>query len=117
MSTPIKFPSARQPVTMVDGNGQEVFTRPWFLFFQAVYERAGGATGESNTDLAASAFEDAGTGETNAMLFQSIQDAQQSPFQQIAAAVEDLLAEFQAQRDRITELEKELQSIKQGSLL
>jgi hypothetical protein len=114
MSSPIKFPSARQPVTMVDGNGQEVFTRPWFLFFQAVYERAGGAIGAGTGDLSESLFEDAGSGETNALLFSAEQALLQSIQTDQAVTLEVLVNEVLAQREQIAELVKELDSIKQG---
>jgi hypothetical protein len=39
----VKFPSERQPATTKDDRGLEFFTRPWFLFFQEMWRRQGGA--------------------------------------------------------------------------
>lgn len=37
-----------------------VMSKEWYLFFQQIYERVGGADGASNTDLDLSQFNDAG---------------------------------------------------------
>ena len=52
MSNPISFPSARQPATEKDGQGNEVFTRSWSIFFQQVYERIGSVSALNNNELA-----------------------------------------------------------------
>ena len=130
MSNAIKVPAARQPATEIDDRGVETFTRPWLLFFQQLYERVGGAIGESTTDLNASLFEDAGMSETNATLFAVEDAANQAPLPvpllpddpllpvaQLFAAFESLAAEVAANRDQIAELTKELDSLKQGAIL
>ena len=117
MSEAIKFPAARQPATELDDRGFETFTRPWLLFFQQIYERVGGATGASSSDLSTSLFEDAGSGETNALLFSVEQALSQSPQSELLLVVESLASELAAQREQIAELTKELDSIKQGVLL
>lgn len=113
----LKFPAARQPATELDDRGFETFTRPWLLFFQQIYERVGGATGASSTDLNSSLFEDAGSGETNALLFAAEQALSQQPPDALVAVVESLLAEVSAQRDQIAELQKDLDAIRQGTLI
>ncbi len=115
MTSSIKFPSARQPVTLSE-NGTEVFTRPWFLFFQAVYERVGGASGPSVLDLSESLFEDAGTGETNAMLFDAQQAFEQLP-RPLVELIEQLTTSQQTLLSEVAELRKELDAIKQGPTL
>lgn len=118
MSDALKFPAARQAATELDQNGNEVFTRPWFLFFQQLYARVGGPNGASTSDNEASALEDAGSSETQQMIFTARQDAaQQPPIALLLQAVDDLTAELSAQRDQIAELTKELDSIKQGQML
>lgn len=123
MSLPIKLPSSRQPVTTSDGNGQEVFTRPWFLFLQAVYERIGGAISPSTTDLAEDLFEDAGTSETNAVLFDLEKTVFQDPpsvsyivpdNQSSVAVLTSLVKSLAAE---LAEIQKELNAIKQGRLI
>jgi hypothetical protein len=117
MSNAIKFPAERQPATQTDDRGYETFTRPWLIFFQQLYERVGGATGSGTTGIEASLFEDAGTGETNAALFTAEQALQQLPVQVLMQTVESLAAEVAAQRDLIAELTKEVDSIKQGTMV
>jgi len=105
-------------------------TREWYLFFQGMFDRVGGATGASTTDIVASLFEDAGSSETNAMLFDLEQTVGQYPlpfppdqFQDIAPAtqqltqIDNITAELSALQDRVAELVKELDSIKQGTLI
>ena len=117
MSNPLNFPTARQPVTEKDVRGNEVFTRPWALFFQQVYERVGGAVSLSSTDLAMSLFEDAGTSETNAVVMGVEQAVNQSPPRDLLVVVDSLLAELSGLRDQLAELTKEVESIKQGAIL
>lgn len=117
MSEPIKFPSARQPVTLADERGVVTFTRPWILFFQQVYERVGGPIAASTPDLAESLFEDAGSSETNAALFSIEQGFGQQPPQTLVEAVESLMAELATQRDTIAEMQKEIDGLKQGQMI
>jgi len=136
MTEAIKFPSARQPATEVVG-GQEVFTRPWFLFFQQLYMRTGGAIGENSNDIIASLFEDAGTGEVQAQLqtltnavgqepplvdVSSLDPVSQDPdplgsIPALIAQVEQMAAELSAQRDLVAELTKEVDALRQGQML
>ena len=95
----VKFPSARQGVWMRDQSGVPVFTRPWFLFLQALWTRQGGASAPDTTDL--------------------VQRFGQEPQaqDQMAAAVERLQGEVAEQREQIAELHKEIQAIRQGTLI
>jgi hypothetical protein len=116
MALPFVIPQNSQPP--LDANG--IFNRTWYLFFQSVFQRIGGATGPSATDLSASMFEDAGGSETNAVLFRSIQDAGQSQQPMIvmtADAWSDLALQVGSLQDQITELTKEVQGIRQGTLI
>ena len=117
MTAAIKFPAARQAATEMDERGLETFTRPWFLFFQQIYERVGGATGASSGDQSASLFEDAGNAETNAMLFSVERSLFQQPLAALQVAVETLTAEVASQRDQIAELQKDLDSVRQGTFI
>lgn len=107
-----------------------MISREWYLFFQGVFNRVGGADGSSTTDIVASLFEDAGSSETNAMLFGVEQDAGQMPLPYFPAPdvdlppaytpnaqIDNVLAELSALQDRVAELVKELDSIKQGILI
>ena len=113
----IKFPAERQPATMTDDRGYETFTRPWLLFFQQLYERVGGAVGSGIVGIEVSLFEDAGTSETNASLFAVEQTFGQTPPDVLIQAIENLSAEVSAQRDQIAELQRDLDAIRQGTLV
>lgn len=117
MSEGIKFPSARQPVVDVDDRGLQTFTRPWFLFFQQVFERVGGSISASTSDLANSLFEDAGSGEANAEIFATQQTFGQLPAFAQAQQIEALQTQLDEQRDLIAELIKEINNIKQGVVI
>jgi len=111
VSAPLKLPSARQPVTVQDPAGNETFTRPWFLFFQTVWERLGGGVGiDDDALLLAPQPQDYGAA------YAAQQDAGQAPVwtpeQQVV--VDQLQTELASQRDQIAELLKEIQALKQG---
>jgi len=115
MTEAIKFPSARQDVFYLDPQTKSpVFTRPWFLFFQAVWQRQGGAVAPDVPDIEGSLFEDAGTSETNAALYRLQQDVAQNPVvQQLIEQQATLQAQLDEQRDLVAELLKTINDIKQ----
>jgi hypothetical protein len=76
--TAITLPSARQPVTDVDSAGRTYFTRPWFLFFQTVFNRIGGADSPSIADLTESLNPEGGA-ETNAALYALQNEVRSAP--------------------------------------
>jgi hypothetical protein len=108
-----------------------MISREWYLFFQGVFNRVGGADGSSTTELEASLFEDAGSSETNAMLFeldkavgqmpaptQSLDpQADISPSYPQFMQVEALQAELSQLRETVAELKKDLDSLRQGILI
>lgn len=106
-----------------------IVTREWYLFLQGVFDRIGGAIGPSTPDIAGSLFEDAGSGETNAMLFTGLDSLAQIPpfpefqppgldqnpvYAETQAILLSMQAEIDAQRDLIAELTKTIQGIQQG---
>lgn len=118
-------------VQMVDERG--IITREWYLFFQGVFDRIGGATGQSSTDLTQDMPDDAGLEETKALLFTGLDGLSQgTPMAQTLGeainqdtpmavlpqeALSTLIAELQAQRDLIAELTKMVQAIQQGTMI
>lgn len=114
MNEPLKFIPPRVP--LIDQR-TGLITREWYLFFQGVFDRIGGANGPSTTDLSSSLFEDAGSGETNALLFTAEQAFSQIPPMLDSAPVEILLAELAELRDQVSELRKELDAVRQGILI
>lgn len=127
MTDPLRFVPPR--VQLTDPR-TGLISREWYLFFQGVFDRIGGATGASTSDLVASLFEDAGSSETNAMLFGVEQDTRQMPPDQQPALfidlppayapdsqIDNITAELSALQDQVAELVKELDSLKQGTLI
>ena len=128
MTEPLRFVPPR--VALTDPRTGMV-AREWYLFFQGVFNRVGGATGSSTTDIVASLFEDAGSSETNAMLFELDQgvnqkplypqlpasEADQTPVSQPLDTIDALQAELSELRDVVAELKKDLDSIRQGILI
>lgn len=110
MSEGLRFVPPR--VALVDPK-TGMISRQWYLFFQGVFDRIGGATGESTTDIAGSLFEDAGSSETNAMLFELEQSVSQVPASQVLL-MDTMQAEISELRDTVSELRKELDAIRQG---
>lgn len=124
---------ARMTFTKDDGT----LTRDAVMFLTGIYNRIGGASGNGVTGLEIGMFEDAGSSETNSMLFTAEQAIAQTPsasetsallsnieqaFGQapvavLMAQVEALEAQIAEQRDRIAALTQEIQSINQGILL
>lgn len=129
MSDAIRFVPPRVPLT---DPRTGMITREWYLFWQGMFDRVGGADGAGTTDLAASLFEDAGSSETNAMLFALDQSFGQvpatatappdealdsAPQPQQVNTLDSITAELSALQDRVAELVKELDSIKQGTTI
>jgi hypothetical protein len=124
MTTAIKFIPPRVPLTDYRTG---LISREWFLFFQGVFERIGGAEGPSTTDVAASLFEDAGSSETNAMLFQLEYDVKQDPASLGAPAesldqapkyeaylIETLTTEVNELRELVAAMSKDIEGLKQS---
>jgi hypothetical protein len=86
MTEPLRLLPPRVPlVDPKTGN----MSRDWYMFFQQLYERVGGATAPSNADIAADLFEDAGSGELTAQLFGVSDDLHQAPPVVEALAADD----------------------------
>lgn len=106
----IKFIPPRVPLT---DSRTGLISREWFLFFQGVFERIGGAEGPSTTDISTSLFEDAGSGETNALLFQVEEDIKQSP-QYEMYVIDVLTTELNELRELVAAMSKDIEGLKQS---
>ena len=92
-----------------------LITREWQRYFAGLYQRVGGAQGDSTTDLSESAFDDAGTEEMEAALY-SLGDAiGQAP----AAAAEEQQAHLETEvyqlREEVALLRQQINDIQQGN--
>ena len=115
MSSALKFVPPR--VAFTDPRTGFI-TREWYLFLQGVFDRIGGSTGESMTDLAVAQFEDAGIEELKASLFASVQDSAQAPPAVALMPYEDLLLmRIDGLQDQIAEMTKTVQDLMQAASL
>lgn len=99
MSDPIYFAPIRTPL-VDDKTG--LMRREWYLFFQALWLRSGGADGGSNTDVLVSISQGLGAAEVQAGVDSVASDVGQLP---------DYVLNLQAE---VAELRKEIQAIQQG---
>jgi polyhydroxyalkanoate synthesis regulator phasin len=93
-----------------------LITREWQRYFTGLYQRAGGAQGESTTDLTISAFEDAGIEEMKAGLYALADTVQSAPMQAIQNQVEYLETEAAGMRAEIAALRQQIADIQQGAV-
>jgi hypothetical protein len=114
MNEPLNFVPPR--VAMVDPR-TGLITREWYLFLQGLFYRVGGSNGPSTPDISNSLFEDAGSGETNSMLFALEQDYGQRPLPETARSIEDLTAEVSSLREQLAVLLTKLDDTNQSTLL
>lgn len=117
MSNAITLPSARQPVTEVDSAGRTYFSRPWFLFFQTVFNRIGGADAPSIGDLDESLSQDDGNSETNATLYALQNEVRAAPPAVPAPAADLLTPELCGLREEIAFARQLIQDLQQGTSL
>lgn len=115
--TTFTVPASREPVTYVDKNGKTAFTRPWFLFFQGLFDRVGGATGSGIDDISES-LDDGDTDAQAAAAIYALQDEVRSqPFAQTPVAADSVNVEIAGLRDELAELRKTIEGLQQGTSL
>lgn len=128
MSEPLRFIPPR--VQLTDPR-TGMINREWYLFFQGVFNRIGGANGSSSNDLVQDMSDDAGLEETKAALF-AVADAfgqdalvnvdlsellSSQPVLVDQQTLDQLQAELAGLRDQVAELAKALQDLQQSVLL
>ncbi|WP_421883294.1 hypothetical protein [Methylibium sp.] len=103
-------------------------TREWYRFFQALYQRAGGSSGETPEDLAQDMSDDGGLEELKATTFGIEQQFGQLPtvvFEEsndltpanVLVQPDVIEAQLQALRDEVAELKKQVQALEQGVVI
>jgi ubiquinone biosynthesis protein UbiJ len=105
-------PKSNIPIgsVVIDGKRQQVTIDPEWLRYlsQALFDRAGGTSGSSTTDLSTSAFEDAGIDDTKVALERLADEVRLAPPAQVqdqADNLANLIAEIDALRRRVDALE------------
>lgn len=94
-----------------------LITREWQRYFTGLYQRAGGAQGDSTADLSESAFDDAGTEEQEMALY-ALADAEgQRPAFAELPAIDLLAAEVAHLREEVAVLRQQINDINQGPQL
>lgn len=114
MSNAITLPSARQPVTEVDDAGRTYFTRPWFLFFQTVFNRIGGANAPDNGELTGTSSADPGL---EATLYAFRDEIRGVPPIVQPPITDALIPELAGLREEIAVARQFIQDIQQGTTL
>lgn len=96
----IRIPSDREP--LVDPK-TGLITRSWFLFFQWIFQRVGGATGDPI--------------DTTEELLAAVDGLLSAPVLAEQEAVESIATDLSSQRELIAELQRQIQSIQSGQVV
>lgn len=89
-------------------------SRDWYRWAHDITQRAGGVTGTSTTELAASQFEDAGIAEGHAQMFANHDELRQLPPTVPAVPIDDPVNEVASLRAELAALRAEVEALKQG---
>lgn len=108
----------RVPLGTTD-NGRPVFiTREWLNYLAVqLFDRVGGTDGPSNNELVVSDDDDAGLEELKASVYRLANDAGQTPPAELQQRVEFLETRLAELVSLVSEVSKEINDIKQGTLL
>ena len=116
--TPLNLPPpSRVSIGYVQGpNGPlEMLISPeWARYFETLTERAGGVTGAGTTDLAVSAFEDAGIEESKAEMIALARSLDQSTRQEPETRLDVLETQVTEALALIGELRRDITGLQQG---
>lgn len=112
MSEIFRIPSDRQP--FLDSQTGLV-SRPWFLFFQGVFLRIGGATG-SSTEVA-DVGPAMGASDMDGVFIQAIQGLGIEPMIQLQQQVESIESTLSSNNAELAELRKYVEGLAAGTLI
>lgn len=115
--TGLQIPANRQPVTEVTAGGTTTFTRPWFIFFQAVFDRIGGSNGGSTSDIEESLDVGGMDADAEAALYALTDELRKLPT--VVQLTPDVVPapEFTGFREEIAELRKMINDLQQSTTL
>lgn len=102
-----------------------LMSREWYLFFQGLYDRTGGAIAPSNDDLQQASSDTPGTSQVDAIQARMFQDILQAPLPQLVSSSSggSVVQEDTQQptigalMDLIAELQKQIQDLRQGVII
>lgn len=94
-----------------------LITREWQRYFTGLYQRAGGAQGDSTTDLSESAFDDAGTEEQELAMYLLGDVVGQASAAVATEQQEQMEAELMQLREEVAVLRQQINDINQGPQL
>lgn len=113
MNDPIYFAPLRVPFVDPDTG---IITRPWQLLLQGLFNRTGGANGQSNDDLLQGMPIELGAAELLALQTTASDAAGQAPVSIPSTTFDDLVGELRETRELLAELTKSLQGLQQGTI-
>lgn len=114
MSNPLRFIPPR--VALTDAK-TGMISREWYLFFQGMFDRVGGASAPSIPDIVVAAETYPPSRESDATLYALEQAQGQLPPTTERPDIAHLIAEVAALRDQLAELTKTVDGIYQGTNL
>ena len=107
------MPESGVPVLNKDG----LMNRPWWIFFNNLYNQAGGTQGASSDDLALSLPEDAGIEESKFQIIRNKDEAAAMPSPYIPTLPDDYSnARLEALEAVVAQIQSDIQAIRQGTL-
>jgi len=113
MSKPIYFAPLRVPfVDLKTG----LISHEWQLLLQAMFNRMGGTSGQSNDDILQGVPNELGAAELLALQSTAADAAGQVPVSIPSATFDDILGELRETRELVAELTKSLQGRQQGTV-
>jgi hypothetical protein len=105
MNSPLRLLPPRVP--LVDPK-TGYMSRDWYMFFQQLYDRVGGATGPSTTELASDLLDDGGAAGLAAQIFTAVDEYRQQPSTPLPLIAGDQSNEVAGLREQVATLATQL---------